>query len=416
MRVVSKILTPFSRTHFPSSQASLHVHICHLQVQMLHPPQAAQLPTMDDALAESEPAQTRSSLSRSTRIFVCKIPVLSQDPHANVEAAFVTLRVARRQTQQMRSQHCPTNGTAHKNHHTKALSPSVIRNARCTITPSPTLVGIQRTCSIRSRNPVVRIQFGEGRRAAARLCTMVVQCWFFGNLACVQHPPLRAEPRKVVVSIVRDAALDDQLTVLRLCLWFGAFSGQLILLLDGFIVPLGWPVFPGRLRVRYMLKDTRPFDHEFRPLIGDHNLHRPVRGKPGFIEVFPSALREVLTIIASFLTHQHSDNLGIFFTSVPTTMLKEYALSIVAGLCVRVLLCVFPVMAAKLLSHRTQASFNVRSMDWACSLIHVGAKYGRLFLQPRHSLVNFQQSTVSSTRYTLLVSLDWLLLRLGTDF
>ena len=46
------------------------------------------------------------------------------------------------------------------------------------------------------------------------------------------------------------------------------------------MVPLGWSVFPTRLRVRYLVKCTRSLDllleHtlEVEPLIGDHDFHR----------------------------------------------------------------------------------------------------------------------------------------------
>ena len=52
-----------------------------------------------------------------------------------------------------------------------------------------------------------------------------------------------------MVSTERDATLDDQLISVRLRLWFGA-SGQLVLLLDGGMVPIGWSVFPCCFRVR----------------------------------------------------------------------------------------------------------------------------------------------------------------------
>ena len=96
---------------------------------------------------------------------------------------------------------------------------------------------------------------------------------------------------------MRDADLDDELIVLSLCLWFGAFWGQLVLLLDGGMEPLGWPVFSGRLRVRYVLKDSHPFEllfeHalEFRPLIGNDNLHQRVGAMPDLAEAFPCAFR-----------------------------------------------------------------------------------------------------------------------------
>ena len=98
------------------------------------------------------------------------------------------------------------------------------------------------------RNHVVCVELEErcsGRNSTA-VCTLVVQCWAFGNLTCFQsvivrqtaghtlcnakHPLERSEPRTVIVSIVRDAALDDQLVVLSLCLWFEAFSDQFVLL------------------------------------------------------------------------------------------------------------------------------------------------------------------------------------------
>ena len=92
--------------------------------------------------------------------------------------------------------------------------------------------------------------------------SLVPKASSFDNLGVhvVQCQIVRTEPRTVIVSIARDATLDNQFAGLRLCLWFEAFSGQLVLLLDGCIVPLGWSVFPRRLRVRYLPKHTHPLD------------------------------------------------------------------------------------------------------------------------------------------------------------
>ena len=105
---------------------------------------------------------------------------------------------------------------------------------------------------------------------------LAIQCWSFGNLACFQRVTVRltarhtwcnvkyhltqTATRAVTVSIVRDATLDDQLVVLRLCLWFETFSGQLVLLLDGGTVPLGWSVSPSCFRVRHLLKHILSLD------------------------------------------------------------------------------------------------------------------------------------------------------------
>ena len=85
-------------------------------------------------------------------------------------------------------------------------------------------------------NHVVRVQVEEGRcgRNSTVMCTLVIQSWSFSNLTLLQsvivrqsakhswrnaeHTQVRTDPRTVVVSMVRDAVLDDQLIVLGHCL------------------------------------------------------------------------------------------------------------------------------------------------------------------------------------------------------
>ena len=71
-------------------------------------------------------------------------------------------------------------------------------------------------------------------------------------------------------------------------------------------VPLGWSVFPRRLRVRYLLKQTYHIDllldhaFDFRPLNGDHNLQRRAWTKPfQVLSASGFTFVEVLTTTAS---------------------------------------------------------------------------------------------------------------------
>ena len=119
-----------------------------------------------------------------------------------------------------------------------------------------------------------------GDPSATSLVSIVVRQTARHTGCYAKHHLIRTEFRAVMVPSVRDATLDDQLIVLRLCLCL--FSGQLVQVLDGGIAPPGRSVFTKCLRVLYLLTRTHllelVLEHtlEFRPLIGDNDFHRRV--------------------------------------------------------------------------------------------------------------------------------------------
>ena len=266
--------------------------------------------SMSIASASGSPAP-----SKSTRVFVCEIPEFSSSStsskilHANVEAstplAFYTFscfrcslpHFARRQFLWIST---PPSTWNQQNHHSKALTPSAIRRPVVTMHHDPVPTFGRYSAADRAPLALSILLFAStvkkavvGRNSTV-VCTLVVQCWSFGKPHLVQKRHRSSncgayvEPR--TVTSICCARCNFGRSTHRSLPRFAvrSFLGPTRTASRCGIGPHGLSVSPRRLRVRHLLRRTHPLDFlleqhafDFRPLIGDHNLHRRVWTKLG---------------------------------------------------------------------------------------------------------------------------------------